>query len=91
MIAVEASRQFECLSAIRAHLRAYQESPTRSELGRKLGITRISAHLLVKKLQAQGLVSIVGAGWRNVQLTERGWRVGPSFFSIEHQIQRREA
>jgi DNA-binding MarR family transcriptional regulator len=49
-------RQYDCLQAIAAHWRAYGEGPTRSELGRALGITKVSAHLLVNKLCNAGLV-----------------------------------
>jgi DNA-binding MarR family transcriptional regulator len=49
-------RQYDCLQAIAKHWRAYGEGPTRSELGRALGITKVSAHLLVEKLHAAGLV-----------------------------------
>lgn len=48
-------------------------SPTRSEIGRHLGITRESAHLLVNKLIAAGLVGrFRGIGWRNLYATETG-------------------
>jgi DNA-binding MarR family transcriptional regulator len=50
-------RQYDCLQAIASHWRAYNEGPTRSELGKALGITKVSAHLLVDKLCAQGLVT----------------------------------
>lgn len=59
-------RQAACLRAIRRHWRAYQCSPTRSELGRELGITRVSAHLLVNKLEAAGRVTTIPGGWRNI-------------------------
>lgn len=59
-------RQAECLRAIRRHWRAYQCSPTRAELGRELGITKVSAHLLVTKLEAAGHVVTLPGGWRNI-------------------------
>ena len=55
------------LRAIRAHWRAFGEAPTRAELGRALGITRVSAHLLVRKLQRDGLVLVEPGRWRNVE------------------------
>lgn len=61
-------RQAECLRAIRRYWRANQISPTRSELGRELGITRVSAHLLVAKLEASGHVATIPGGWRNIVL-----------------------
>lgn len=47
-------------------------SPTRSEIGRHLGITRESAHLLVGKLIAAQLVGRYPNGWRNLYVTELG-------------------
>lgn len=49
-------RQDACLRAIAAHWRAFGESPTREELGRALGITKVSAHLLCVKLERKGLI-----------------------------------
>ncbi len=46
--------------------------PTCTELGKHLGITKVSAHLLVRKLRAQGLVERVGPGWRNTVITQSG-------------------
>lgn len=43
-----------------------------SELGTRMGIDRVSAHLLVKKLQADGLVATSGNGWRNLRITATG-------------------
>lgn len=61
------SRQRAALRAIRAHWRAFGEAPTRAELGRALGITRVSAHLLVRKLHGRGLVRVEAGRWRNVE------------------------
>jgi SOS-response transcriptional repressor LexA len=61
-------RQREALAAIQSHWRAYGEAPTREELGRALGgITKVSAHLLVRKLQAAGLVTVAPGMRRNVE------------------------
>lgn len=49
-------RQDACLRAIAAHWRAFGESTTREELGRALGITKVSAHLLCVKLERKGLI-----------------------------------
>jgi DNA-binding IclR family transcriptional regulator len=46
--------------------------PTRSEIGRHLGITRVSAHLLVDKLVSAQLLARDGLGWRNLRVTESG-------------------
>ncbi len=62
-------RQRQCLDAIRAHWRAFGEAPTRAELGRALGITAVSAHLLVKKLAAAGHVVLAPRVHRNVEPT----------------------
>ena len=51
-------RQYDALKAIKNHWDAFYESPTRSELGRALGISTVSAHLLVKKLARDGLVTV---------------------------------
>jgi Mn-dependent DtxR family transcriptional regulator len=45
---------------------------TRAELGRLMGISRVSAHLLVDKLEAAGMVLRAYVGWRNVHVTEAG-------------------
>jgi DNA-binding IclR family transcriptional regulator len=60
------------IAALRIIARAKQP-PTRSELGRRLGITRESAHLLVDKLIAQRLVSRTPATHRNIYATESGY------------------
>jgi len=61
-------RQREALAAIRAHWRAYSEAPTRTELGAALGgITRVSAHLLVRSLADRGLVHVEPGRHRNVE------------------------
>jgi Mn-dependent DtxR family transcriptional regulator len=62
-------RQRDCLEAIRAHWRAYGEAPTRAELGRALGITAVSAHLLVRGLARVGAVCVVPRVHRNVEAT----------------------
>lgn len=49
-------RQHDALKAIKAYWRHHSESPTCLELGEALGISRVSAHLLVKKLARDGLV-----------------------------------
>ena len=58
------------------YLAGRKTSPTRSEIGRHLGITRESAHLLVDKLIAAQLVGrFHGAGWRNLYVTGAGREV----------------
>ena len=55
------------------YLAGRKTSPTRSEIGRHLGITRVSAHLLVDKLISARLVGrFHGAGWRNLYVTGAG-------------------
>ena len=49
-------RQEQALAAIRDWWAAYGESPTRTELGRTLGITKVSAPLLVRSLERAGKV-----------------------------------
>ncbi len=61
------TRQAQCLQVIRNHWRIYSEAPTRTEIGHALGISKVSAHLLVKKLERDGLVRIVPGCWRNVE------------------------
>lgn len=62
-------RQAQALSAIRAHWAAFSEAPARSEIGRALGITAVSAHLLVQKLAARGLVTVAPKVWRGVEVS----------------------
>lgn len=56
------------------YIASRKESPTRSEIGRRLGITAVSAHLLVDKLIAAGLVQRIPGGWRNLGVTDAGMR-----------------
>lgn len=60
-------RQQAALDAIRAHWRAFGEAPTRAELGRALGVSKVSAHLLVCKLAAAGHVTVAPRVHRNVE------------------------
>ena len=62
------ARQAAALRAIRQHWNAYGESPTRTELGKVLGITPVSAHLLVGKLARDGLVVVAPRKHRNVEV-----------------------
>jgi DNA-binding transcriptional regulator LsrR (DeoR family) len=61
-------RQQAALAAIQAHWRAYGEAPTRAELGRTMGISAVSAHLLIKKLASAGLVVLAPRLHRNVEV-----------------------
>ena len=60
------------LAALR-YVAKRKTSPTRSEIGRHLGISRVSAHLLVDKLIAAQLVYRTPGSWRNIYVTERGF------------------
>ena len=82
MINKPAPRQFRCLKIIR-NVCAKNERPTRSYLGSMLGISRVSAHLLVQKLKLHGYVFIIPGGWGNVAPTEKGWAAQPADFTIE--------
>lgn len=64
--------QANCLRAIAGHWRAFNESPTRTELGIVLGITKVSAHLTVRRLERDGLVVTHPGKWRNIELTQAG-------------------
>lgn len=66
-------RQMEALSYIKGFLTAYKQSPTRSEIGRHMGISRISAHLLINKLKRDGYISVEHESWRNLVVTDKGW------------------
>lgn len=59
------------LAALR-YIASRKTSPTREEIGRRLGITKVSAHLLVHKLAAAGLVGRVGLRHRSVWVTPAG-------------------
>jgi DNA-binding transcriptional regulator LsrR (DeoR family) len=61
-------RQSDCLRAIKAHWAEFSESPTRLEIGRALGITPVSAHLLVRKLAKAGAVDVVPRIHRGIGL-----------------------
>lgn len=61
-------RQRAALQAIQAHWRAYGEAPTRAELGQALGISKVSAHLLVSKLRRDGLVVVAPRLHRGVEV-----------------------
>lgn len=60
--------QARALAAIEAHWAEFSESPTRVELGRALGITPVSAHLLVHKLAKAGAVDVVPRIHRGIGL-----------------------
>lgn len=60
--------QHRCMAAIASHWRAFGEAPTRAELGRAMGITTVSAHLLVRKLARDGLVIVVPRMHRGVEI-----------------------
>ena len=62
------ARQLDALRAIQSHWQAFGEAPTRSELGRALGITKVSAHLLVQSLVRRGLVVVAPNTHRNVEV-----------------------
>jgi len=62
------ARQKAALQAIAQHWRAHGEAPTREELGRALGITKVSAHLLVHKLHRDGLVVVAPRAHRGVEV-----------------------
>jgi len=61
------ARQRAALRAIAAHWKAHSEAPTRAELGRTLGITAVSAHLLIGKLHRAGLVVVAQRAHRGVE------------------------
>lgn len=62
------ARQRAALRAIAMHWKTYGEAPTRAELGRSLGITAVSAHLLVAKLHRDGLVVVAPRVHRGVEV-----------------------
>lgn len=68
MVTKNTPRQQDCLAAIRAWWANFHESPTRAELGRALGINKVSAHLLVTKLEAAGHVTTHPGMWRNIEV-----------------------
>lgn len=51
-------RQLAALAAIKSHWKHYSEAPTQSEVGRALGVSKVSAHLLIQKLARDGLVVV---------------------------------
>lgn len=63
-------RQLAALAAINSYWKHYSEAPTRSELGRALGISKVSAHLLIQKLARSGLVVVHPKMARGVEVVE---------------------
>lgn len=61
-------RQLAALRMISAHWKAHGEAPTRAELGSALGITAVSAHLLIGKLHRDGLVIVAPRLHRAVEV-----------------------
>lgn len=61
-------RQLDALAAVRAYQRARGISPTRAEVGVALGITAVSAHLLLRKLAAAGLLRLATRRHRGISL-----------------------
>ena len=49
-------RQAACLREFERHLSAHGEPPTREELGRALGVSKVSAHHLVVRLEEKGMI-----------------------------------
>ena len=69
---IKPERQIKCLEFIRGYINAFEQSPTRTELGKHLGITKVSAHLLVDKLKRDGYVYTEPGHHRNIVLTKKG-------------------
>lgn len=61
-------RQQQALATIAGHWGAFGEAPTRAEIGRAMGISAVSAHLLVKKLARDGLVVVAPRCRRGVEV-----------------------
>jgi DNA-binding MarR family transcriptional regulator len=69
------NRQFTALKHLAKNENQGYAPLSRSELGARMGITRVSAHLLINKLEKAGFVTRVPGTWRNVYLTQAGWTV----------------
>lgn len=64
-------REREVLAAIRRLTRLHRDQPpTRAELGRELGITKVSAHLHVIALRDKGLLRVEARRHRGVRLAK---------------------
>jgi DNA-binding MarR family transcriptional regulator len=61
------------LAALR-YIARRKTTPSRFEIGRHLGISKVSAHLLVQKLIDARMVARTGPGWRNICVTDAGFR-----------------
>lgn len=68
---VEPKRQQELLRYL-VKRDAKNDPPTRSEMGRHLGISAVSAHLLLKALERRGYVRIYPGVQRGLHVTARG-------------------
>lgn len=76
---VDPLRQVECLKFLRTWFRRRNRPPTREELGAHLGVTKVSAHLLLKKLEAGGFVTCQPSGVpHNLKLTKKGQTEEPT-------------
>lgn len=68
-------RQLKALKTLNSNERRGHAPLTRTELGARMGITKVSAHLLINKLEVAGLVTRVTGGHRNVFMTDAGRRL----------------
>lgn len=65
-------RQLKALKTLHSNECRGHAPLTRTELGARMGITKVSAHLLINKLEAAGMVTRVTSGHRNVFMTDAG-------------------
>lgn len=63
-------RQAECLAAIRVYFKQWGQCPTRTELSRTLGVSKIAAHALVMRLERSGRILIIPGQWRNIRIKD---------------------
>lgn len=65
-------RQQQALRTIMEFMVRFDRPPTRDELGKKLKVSKVTAHLLVKKLERDQLVVLEQGTHRNIRLTYSG-------------------
>ena len=66
-------REHEVIEAMGTHWRLHGDYPTRTELGKALDISKVTAHLHLHRLAQSGVVKIAAGRHRGAVLTRRGW------------------
>ena len=65
--------EHDVLAAMARYHGIHGDFPTREELGKALGITKVTAHLHLHRMAADRVVKIAPGRHRGATLTRRGW------------------